>query len=240
MPKHDSARWSLAYGWLRGEDWWGDPMSDNMTLIDAVLGMPCVQQLGLSTPPASSVVGQQFIVGPAATGDWAGWENALATRYIDRWRMLRPARPGLEIYVAELDKYYWWTGANWIPRGVPASGVDPDLGHHYDVAVSVGYPPEPLENLVVLPIMDLMILPRNAVNSRAVALTPPSAAFSLQIRRNGTAIGQVLMPSNAFAGSFTVPVDVTFSPGDRLSVQIGETIPPNFGNFGLVLRMVLP
>lgn len=235
MPRQSSARVDLGHGWLRGEDWWGDPMSDNMTLVDALLH-PFVKTTSLNTPPVASEVGETFIVASGGTGDWVGYDNALAVRYPDRWRFVRPYK-GLRARIEDLGAWYWWTGEAWVDEST--DGVEPTIGTKFDILCSVGYPPEPLETVLLVVIPEPMTLPKNGVGSLASTLAAPPVGTQAYIYKNGTQIGTVLFPSNAFAGTITVPVETTFAPGDRLHVQMGETVPSSFGNFGITLRLIL-
>lgn len=237
MPRESTTRFDFGYGWLRGEDWWGDPMSDNMMMSDALLH-PSVISMALASPPTFSNPGEQYIVAQGAGGLWAGYDGALATRYEDRWRFVRPIK-GVRIFVDELDGFYWYNGTNWVSENDGAAGVDPHAGLHYDVLCSVGYPPEPLETVLIVIIPQAMTLPKNAVGSRGAANVVPRVAVQANVLRNGTVIGQVLFPSNDFSAVFTVPNQVLFAAGDRLTVQLTEVVPPDFQTFGITLRMVV-
>jgi Protein of unknown function (DUF2793) len=237
MPRESTPRIDLGYGWLRGEDWWGDPMSDNMMMSDALLH-PNVISMSLTGPPTFTSVGEQFIVAQGASGLWSGYDGALATRYDDRWRFVRPYK-GMRIFVEELDGFYFFNGTTWVSESGGAAGVDPHAGLHYDVLCSVGYPPEPLETVLIVIIPQTMALPKNAVGSRAAASSVPRIAVQANILRNGSVIGQVLFPSNDFNAVFTVANQVMFAAGDRLTVQLTEIVPADFQTFGITLRLVV-
>lgn len=236
MPQIDSSRLKLGHGWFRGEDWWGDPMSQNMRMVDA-LSHPYVKSMTLNEPPALPVLGDQYIVSEQATGEWLSADNALAT-YTDKGWFFISAFEGLRVRVANPAGFYWWTGTSWL--GEPVSvNADPLQGRRYDISVSVGYPPEPNETVLVLPIIQAMTLPANAIGSLATATNPPTSPVILSIMRNGIYVGTVLYTSSSFAGSFTVLSAVTFAMGDRLTVTMPNSVPETFRNFGMVLRMTL-
>lgn len=237
MPRKSSPRLDVGYGWLRGEDWWGDPMSDNLVMFDALF-FPYVETMTMSAPPVDTVPGQQFIVGPEAAGLWLGYENAVATRYADRWMFVRAFR-GLRVFINDLNDFYWFDGVAWAAERDRSSGVDPN-GHAYDLLCSVGYPPEPMEVLLLVPIPETMTLPQHAVGSLATALAPPPDGTQVLLQRNGVQIGQVLFPSNDYKGTITVPADITFARGDRLTVMMTNNVPADFGNFSILLRLILP
>lgn len=238
MPRQPSARIDFGYGWLRGEDWWGDPMSDNMVMMDALLH-PSVKTMTLSSPPASSEVGDQYIVADGAAGTWTNEDGKLATRYEDRWRFVAPFR-GLRLFVDDLDEFYWFNGEQWVSEKDGSGGVDPNTGKRYDVLCSVGYPPEPFESLLVVPLLEVVTLPKDAVGSKAVAQNIPSSNVTFTIYRNGVSVGTVTFTTAGFTGTFNVPADAVFSIGDVLSVQAGEQVPGNFQNFGIALRTIIP
>lgn len=236
MPRKDTPRFGTAYGWLRGEDWWGDPTSDNRVLYDALLH-PYVLSTTSVTPPSGAENGDQYIVAVGGQGPWLGHDNSLATLVEGTWRFVRPVR-GVRVRVHDINIFIWWDGESWVPEDV--SGVpDPDLGTRYDIAMSVGYGPEPNETLLFLPIVQAMYLGAGAPGSHASVLTPPTAGVQLTISRNGSQIGTVTYTSSDFNGIISVPADVPFAPGDRLRINCPLTLPPDFENFGMVLRMTL-
>lgn len=237
MPRQSTPRTDIGYGWLRGEDWWGDPMSDNMVALDALLH-PNITTMGLSQPPVDTLPGQQFIVGADAVAQWEGRENSVATRYLDRWRFVA-AYKGLRVFIEDVDDFYWFNGESWVRERDGSAGVDPN-GKAYDILCSVGYPPEPNEVVLLMPIPEPMTLPKRAIGSLATALAAPPVGTIVTIARNGSPVGTVMFPASAFAGQLNVANDVVFAPGDRLTVQMGNEVPGDFGNFAVLLRMMLP
>lgn len=236
MPRQDTPRMNVAHGWLRGEDWWGDPMSDNMVMMDALLH-PNVKTLSLNSPPVDTVPGDQYIVGPEPSGLWLENKNAIATRYPDRWRFT-PAFKGLRVFVEDLDGFYWFNGETWGAERDGGGGVNPN-GNTYDFLCSVGYAPLPGEIVLLAPIPETMTLPKGAVGSIALTLAAPAQGFQLSIGRNGSHVGRITYSSNDFSGTVAVASDVIFTRGDRLTVQVGDNFPSDFGNFSALLRFIL-
>lgn len=239
MPRQGTARLDASYGWLRGEDWWGDPVSDNMVLFDALLH-PRVRSLSQPGPPSVTFTGDQYIVGPTPAGAWAGYPNAIATRYDDRWRFVTAFR-GLRVFVDDLDGFFWFNGTNWVSEKDGSSGVDV-RGTKYDFLCSVGYPPEPNEVLLVAPIPETMTLPLSGAGSLATCLAPPGRDITLELLRNGAQIGIITFGHIGFEGAIVVPNQVVFAPGDRLVVRMGPTQDEfgDFGNFGVLFRFITP
>lgn len=237
MPRESSVRLDVGYGWLRGEDWWGDHMSDNMVKMDALLH-PNAKSMTNTMPPIDAIPGDQYIIAPDAAGIWAGLDNAVATRYPDRWRYVK-AFKGLRVFVEDLETFCWFNGTSWQSEKDPAGGVDPD-GKAYDILCSVGYPPFPEEVLLVVPIPETMTLPKGAAGSIGTSVSVPRNGAQLFIQRNGTVVGRALFPSSDFTASITVDNDVTFARGDRLTIHMGTEVPDSFETFGLLLRMILP
>ena len=67
----------LSYGWIRGEDFWGGPMNENLLKLDAVVNL-IIKSMGFTAPPDGAVDGDCYIVGANATGAWAGKGGYLA------------------------------------------------------------------------------------------------------------------------------------------------------------------
>lgn len=235
MPRKDTPRYKMAYGWLRGEDWWGDPTSNNRVALDALLH-PLALSMTLTEPPADNADGDCYIVAQGAIGAWEGKADHLAMYVEGEWWFFAPVE-GVRVRVRGLA-FFWWDGEAWIPEEV--SGIpDPEEGTRYDISISVGYPPEPGETLLVLPIPQAMMLGKDAPGSRATILSPPSQGVQLAIMRNGGQVGSVVFSSSSFSGTLLVPNNVTFAVGDRLHVMCPPNLPDRFQEFGIVLRMTL-
>lgn len=62
--------------------------------IDAIIH--CAVEGTLTTPPASPVDGQSWLVGTSPTGDWARQAGAIASRQAGQW-LFTPPRDGLRV-----------------------------------------------------------------------------------------------------------------------------------------------
>lgn len=68
----------------------------------------------ISTPPSSPALGQQWIVGPSATGVWAGHDNEIAEWDGTQWVFHTPSEGDIA-YVIDEKAYYGWNGTFWFP-----------------------------------------------------------------------------------------------------------------------------
>ncbi len=64
-----------------------------------VLVQPVAETLGDSSPPSSPATGASWIVGAAATGDWAGQGGAIASWTAGGWRFTSPI-DGMAFWIA--------------------------------------------------------------------------------------------------------------------------------------------
>jgi hypothetical protein len=80
--------------------------------LDALV-QPVVQQIGLSTPPASPAEGACWIVGTSPTGVWAGQANRLAQRTGGAWIFYAPF-VGLVVFDAATLAQWGWNGSAWM------------------------------------------------------------------------------------------------------------------------------
>lgn len=79
----------LTYGWTLGESGWHGGMDANLKRLGAVVGLS-VKDRDLTTPPASPVDGERYIIPAAATGTWAGKTNQIAVRVAGTWEYYTP------------------------------------------------------------------------------------------------------------------------------------------------------
>lgn len=82
---------------------------------------PSVVTRTLSTPPASPVVGTMYIVGPAATGAWAGHSGELAAFDGGGWIFMLP-RDGCLAWIADEAAVTIFDGG-WISGGWPVTAL---------------------------------------------------------------------------------------------------------------------
>ena len=79
----------LTYGWTLGESGWHTSMDANLKRLGAVVGLS-VKDRDLTTPPASPVDGDRYIIPAAATGVWTGKTNQMSVRVASTWEYYTP------------------------------------------------------------------------------------------------------------------------------------------------------
>ena len=79
----------LSYGWTLGESGWHTSMDANLKRLGAVVGLS-VKDRDLTTPPATPVDGDRYIIPAAATGVWVGKTNQIAVRVASAWEYYAP------------------------------------------------------------------------------------------------------------------------------------------------------
>lgn len=85
--------------------------NEALSLLDLVV-QPCVEAVGLDTPPGDAQSGQAWIVGARPTGDWTGHAQALAGWTDGGWRFLVP-RTGLSVWNRAAQCRSEWDGTGW-------------------------------------------------------------------------------------------------------------------------------
>jgi hypothetical protein len=245
MPRHESARLKLSYGWLRGEDWWGDPVSGNFLKLD-MLSHPYAISMTETTPPINGLtVGDTYIVGVGATMAWQGHENALAVYVGDtydggttEWIFCTPTR-GVRVRLANPASWVWFEGNAWIDESQDDITTPPPLGSRYDVSVSVGYEAEPEDVLLVFAVPEAMTLPDKAVGSTGRCMASPSSIHRLTLKRNGGEIGTIVFDPSSVRATNTVVGNKPFAAGDLLTVHMPTAPAPGFQNYSFTLRLLL-
>lgn len=84
------------------------------SLTDSVLLQTRVEDRDLSAPPGSPPAGAVYIVGPTATGAWAGKENNLAQKVSGTWIFVAPA-DGYRAWVKDEEVHVVYDDAGWTP-----------------------------------------------------------------------------------------------------------------------------
>lgn len=105
------------------------PYNEAMQLLDAVAVL-VLQDKDLTAPPGTVLgdAGKRWIVGPAATGAWAGHDNDIALcTGADLWLYIIPG-PQWRGWVTDEGKWYRFTGSAWADDtaagAVPEAPID--------------------------------------------------------------------------------------------------------------------
>jgi hypothetical protein len=238
MPRHDSSRLKLSYGWLRGEDWWGDPVSTNFLQIDILLH-PYVISMTETTPPNTDMaVGDMYLIPLNAVGDWVGHENDLAVYDGAKWLFCEPTR-GVRARLENPASWIWFNGELWLDESQNGINDPQPEGTKVDVAVFVSFEAEPGEMILGYTISGAMIFPDGATGSVGRCEAPPSGDISFIVKRNGAAIGIIQFTSNSVLAKFSIVGNKTLAQGDLLSVHVPSNPPEGFHNYAMTLRLIL-
>lgn len=238
MPEHFSPRSRMSEGWLRGEDYWGDPVTRNFLKIDLLLH-PFVLSMTQPVPPESNNLGDQYIVAAGAGGVWTGHEKNIAMLTENGWIFFAPY-PGIRIRLNNPKQWMFFDPDtnNWQREDIGDSTV-PLEGTRYDVAVSVGYEAEPRETLLTFTPPQAMVLHAGATMSRARCTTPPAIDLVISLRRNNAEVGTLRFNATQMVGVFSVPLDVTITDIDIFSMVMPDATPVGFMNYNTTLRFIL-
>jgi hypothetical protein len=93
--------------------------NEALALVDAALH-PCVAGDPTVDEPIDPTPGDSWIVGPGASGAWAGRTDNLATWTAGGWRFLPPA-PGMSVWNIDAGCRIYWTGTAWSSGEWPVS-----------------------------------------------------------------------------------------------------------------------
>lgn len=236
MSRHETARQRFSNGWLRGEDWWGDPVTDNFTKLDALIS-PFALSMTTPAPPIDAALGDMYIVPYGGTGLFLGKDYNLAVLTEFGWRYFMPTR-GARAGVLTLG-WFWFNGEQWAPEDTVVGPITPGIGTRYDVAVSVGYPAEPREIILAFCAPEAMRIPAGAAASVGRAINAPAANVTMTIRRNAVDVGTIAFVTTGVAAVIAVTTDAVFATGDLLTIHMPDVVPDDFIGYAVTLRMLL-
>ena len=95
--------------------------NEALALLDAALHA-CVAGDPADEIPPDPGPGESWIVGPAATGAWAGKPDYLATWTEGGWRFVAPV-PGMTVWKLDTGYRLHWTGAGWSDGNWPVAAL---------------------------------------------------------------------------------------------------------------------
>lgn len=241
MPMKIAPNQGVNYGWIRGEDFWGNPVNDDFILLDTLLH-PVMLSMSFTAPPTGSLEGARYIIAKNATGAWAGKDGMLAVLVEGAWVFFKP-RTGWRFRLLSTNQFVWYNADHWEDEATGTDpenpGPDPDLKPTaYDVAVTVSDSMYPDEALVHLPMIDALILPGNMAGSALDMLQSSEAYAQMRVQRNGANVGTITVAEGSFSATFATAGNnaVSFAKGDRLTIRAPQTAIDTFKNFGFVIR----
>lgn len=105
-------RSGIYYGWGIGASGWGEDMDANLTSVGRFAYHLSVLDRDLSTPPASPVNGDTYIVAVGATDAWNGRDDHVAVWDGSTWVFGAP-RIGWVAYVEDEEKLSAYKSSGW-------------------------------------------------------------------------------------------------------------------------------
>lgn len=242
MAKKIAPTQGLAYGWERGEDFWGGPVNDDLLFIDTMIA-PLVQSMSFTTPPADAVEGYAYLVAANPAGQWAGQGGKLAVLIEGAWVFYTP-KEGWRVRVKSINDFVWFDGTGWLSETTGTNpnnpGTNPTVKPTaYDIAVTVSDTMYASEALVHLPIIDSLMLPANMSGAVLDMLSPATAYFQLVLQRNGQNVGTITVNPASSGATFatTGGTAVRFAAGDKLTVRAPAVVVQSAKDFGFILRL---
>lgn len=241
MPLKNAPNQGLNYGWVRGEDFWGGPVNDDLVLLDTLLH-GVILSMTFSSPPADSVEGDRYIIAANPTGEWAGHDGQLTVLVEGAWLFYEP-KYGWRFRLVSTNQFVWFNGTNWEDETTGEDPVNPGPDPTvkptaYDVSITVSDAMYQDEALVHLPVLDPMILPANMTDSVLDMLQAAPAYIQLRVQRNGSNVGTITVNEGSYGATFATSGGnaVAFAKGDRFTLRGPATAVDTFKNFGLVIR----
>ncbi len=101
--------------------------NEALQALDALV-QPVVESRS-TTPPATPLLGEAYIAGPAATGAWSGHDNEIAAFQAGAWLFYDPA-PGWQVYSKSERSILVFAGGAWTALasngavGIPTLGIN--------------------------------------------------------------------------------------------------------------------
>lgn len=243
MSKKIAPNQGLPYGWERGEDHWGGPMSDSQVWLDSNIHM-VIQSLTVSAPPANATAGAIYSVAANPTGVWAGHAGDVAVFVEDTWTFYKP-KLGWRAYAKSYGKFIWYDGATWREEVSGDDPVNPDPDPSlkpkwFDICATVSDNMYANEPIIHLPIIDPLLMPANMAGSVFdMADVASKAYYQFRVQRNGQNVGTITIENGNYNATFatTAGNPISFGVGDRLTIRAQNVVVEGFKNFGFIIRM---
>ena len=91
MPELTGANLGLKHGYALAETGWHDGQEANLVRLDTLVQLSVLDR-DLTAPPGNSAAGNRYLVGPSATGPWAGKDGQIALDINGGWAFYVPKK----------------------------------------------------------------------------------------------------------------------------------------------------
>lgn len=251
MPGSAGPNLGLIWGWVAGEDGWGvGGFNPNTALLDAVVNLS-VLSATVAVPPGAPAAGDRYIVGPAASGTWAGKESQVAVFRGGAWAFYPPVR-GWRAEVQDSGKFVHYGASAWADEpGTSAFADAPADGKLYyrkdnawvlgqqDVSMFLPGTPTATNTLLARYTFARPIsLPVGLAGAQCNLVAPPTAATSLVLKKITmanvvTTIGTVDFAAGADIATYTFAAATAFAIGERLGIFSPSALDATAADFSL-------
>lgn len=200
MAKRTLPGLGLTGFWGTGASGWGDENDENLRRVSALAQLVVESRTAaLPTSPADGVI---HIV-PSG-----GNANQIAVRDEGQWVYIVPQN-GWRAYDKAAAQEIVYTGSGW-----QVMGEDTAFGVSFS---SIGTPAADSYMWTFIS-PGVFSLPSGLSTSRGYAATPPTAATSFSIRKNGSVAGTMTFEASANVATFAMASATGFVAGDRLQL----------------------
>lgn len=211
-------------------------MNDNLLYLDTLCCM-FIKSATRASPPADAKNGDIHIVAGGATGTWANADSLITVMDQDKWTFYTPKR-GMRGYLESTKRFIWYDGDKWLNEGDNSAAENPTPESNpkqYHVSITTPYQPTDNELLLLMPVVQVIQMPKGATGSAATSINPVPGYIKINMLRNGTVFGYIEFEKGANDGAFKVVATTTLTVGDRLEVRAPAESVQDFKDFGVTL-----
>lgn len=170
----------------------------------------------ISTPPGSPVDGDTYIVGVAATGDWAGHEDDIAYWRATAWTFITP-EAGWHFWILSSDEYFVFesVSAGWVSESQP---------FFYDLGCGVNGVTTASQVILRAAMVRSVDFQDDFAGSVGKAEIAATAQTDFDVSKNGSSIGTVRFAAAGTTATFISSGAQSAVSGDVLRI-VGPASP---------------
>jgi hypothetical protein len=204
----------LNFGWVDGDSNWGGAVNWNWILLDAV-AVPFSKSATVTTPPASPVEGDRYIVPTGATGVWAAHIGRIAYFASSQWVYYQPNR-GWYQRLWDTRQTVVWDGSAWV---VYLDAITPELMTSINLAIAAGISTA-ADRLAVSGMRDQVVLDAGAASDSADA-SEVSRQAAVTAAGSATAAKVAAEAAQALSQAASVASAVALAAKDTIAIGRG-------------------
>ena len=169
-------------------------VNEALNALDAIVQLAVIDQTQI-LPPVTPAEGDRYIVGPGATGDWAGKDGQVASFIDGIWQFYQP-KTGWIVWVENEATQYVFKDANWQQDIAATSASDASIEFHV-IEEELILSGASVDSVIVIPDRAIVFGVSTRITEAITGAASYECGISGEVAKFGGSLGVLLNATNS-------------------------------------------